>query len=169
MKLGEHVLWLVIVVLAALMQTTWMNVLSFRDVTPDIVLLITVYFGLRDGEERAMLTGLLGGLYQDVTSNAVLGHHVLCLVLVGYFVGRMSSRLITEHPAVKAAIVFGASIVQGLLFTMIAYVQDPTIRALYLVVTTVVPTAFYTTMLTPILLGLLWLSFQRRRLAGGPA
>jgi rod shape-determining protein MreD len=163
--------WLITVAVAALLQTTWPETLKMQDVLPDFILLLTVFFALNYGEELAMYTGLIGGLYQDTASNKVLGHHVLCLVIVGFVVGRLSNRLITDHPAIKAGIVLIAALFHGLLFTFVAFVQDPSIGAMYTIATSVVPGAFYTAVLTPLVFMVLGWFFRPKPLSltGGAA
>jgi len=119
-------------------------------VTPDLTLILVVYFAITDGEERAMLTGALGGIYLDVASKAVLGQNILCLVIVGYAAGRLSTRLVTDHPAVKAGLVLLAGIAQGILFTGVLYVQAPSnTPVVENILTVVVPTSFFTALITP--------------------
>lgn len=163
--------WLLAVLLASLLQTTWPEALKLQEVLPDFILLMTVFFALNYGEELAMYTGVIGGIYQDTASNKVLGHHVLCLVIVGYAVGRLSNRLITDHPAIKAGIVLLAALAHGLLFTFVAFIQDPSIGAMYTVATSVVPGAFYTAVLTPAVFMVLGWFFRPRPLSltGGAA
>ncbi len=151
----RYIIWAVVVIAAALLQTTWLDAFRVLGVTPNLMLLLVVYFGLMEGEERAMLTGVLGGLFQDVAGNNTLGHHILCLVVIGYAVGRISTRLVTDHPAVKAGVVFLASLANGLAFTTIHYIQRPTTPAIETIIERVVPGAFYTALITPILFWLL--------------
>ena len=114
--IGDYIVWLICIVLAALIQTNWPELLRFQDVSPDIIIVLVVYFAIAYGEERAMFTGLIGGLYQDVAVKTVLGHHVLCYVVIGYTIGRLAARLISEHAAVKAGLVLVASFCQGVFF-----------------------------------------------------
>ena len=158
----RNILWAIVVVAAAIIQTTWLDTIKLQAVLPDLTLLLVVYFAIADGEERAMFTGVLGGMYQDVAGNAVLGHHVLCNVVVGYVVGMVAKRLITEHPAVKAGLVLCASLVHGVMYTSILYVQAPDIGAIYTLVTSVVPGAFYTALVTPVVFFALGRTFYRR-------
>ncbi|HOZ45086.1 MAG TPA: rod shape-determining protein MreD [Candidatus Hydrogenedentes bacterium] len=144
-----NALWLVVVIIAAIFQTTWLEAAKVQGVMPDLTLLLVVYFAIADGEERAMYTGLIGGVYEDMAGKVVLGHHILCNVVVAYVVGRVATRLITEHPAVKVGLVFCASLAQGTMFTAILAVQTPDVQALYTLGTSVVPTAFYTALITP--------------------
>lgn len=161
--------WFVTVVVAAIIQTTWLDAIKFQGVLPDLTLLLVVYFAIADGEERAMLTALIGGVYQDVSGNYTLGHNVLSLVIAGYLVGRVSTRLITEHPAVKTMLVLLAALGHGVVFTAVWYFQKPDIRPLHAIGTAVVPGAFYTAVLTPLVFFLLAWTFHRDELMRGGA
>jgi len=147
----HNLLWLATVVVLALVQTTWPDFLTFQGVSPDLTLILVVYFAIAEGEERAMFTGAVGGIYQDVASKVILGHNILCLVLIAYGVGRLSTRLVTEHPAVKAGLVFLAGLAQGILYTVILYVQFPDTPVIGTILTSVVPASFYTALITPFL------------------
>ena len=148
-NMRKNILWFVLLLLAAGIQATWFEGLQYRGAMPNLVLLLVVYFSLSDGEERGMLTGALGGLFQDVAAGSALGHHVVCHVIVGYIVGIGGHRLVTGHPAVKAGIVFISGIVHALLFASIAYIQDPARGIIAPVVRIGIPGAFYTAVVTP--------------------
>lgn len=151
----RNLLWAAAVIAAALLETTWLEAIRLWNVVPDLTLLMVIYFAVAYGEERAMCTGIIGGLFQDVSTNAGLGHHVLCHVVVGYAAARVASRLVTTHPAVKAGLVFCASVTYGTLDILVAYLQDPNFYVLYNVFARVVPGAFYTAIFTPVLFFLL--------------
>ncbi len=142
--------WAALVIFTALVEATWLGLVRFQGVLPDLILVLVIFFALTWGEERAMFTGVIGGLLQDVAGDTGLGHHVLCLVLVGFFVGKVSHRLLVDLPAVKAGFVFVASIAHGILFTTIAYLQNPDMSALYTIGVNVIPSAFYTAVAAPI-------------------
>lgn len=164
-SMTKNAVWVLITMAVALLQTTWPDALKVQGVIPDLVLLLVIYFAIGEGEERAMFTGLVGGIYQDVASNAVLGHHVICLVTVGFLVGRLSTRLVTEHPAVKAGLVFCAGVLHGIFYVFIQFVQQPVSGAIYPILNSVIPGAFYSALITPLLFPLLGWIFHRRRQA----
>ncbi|NUM52352.1 MAG: rod shape-determining protein MreD [Candidatus Hydrogenedentes bacterium] len=157
----KNAIWLFAVVLAAMLETTWIERIRLLDVVPNLTLLMVVFFAIIEGEERAMFTGAIGGIFQDVASNAALGHHIFCNVIVGYAAARVASRMITEHPAAKAALVFSATIVFGLLFVGVTYVQDPATAAFRNIVERVVPESFYTALFTPVMFFLLDRVFRK--------
>ena len=146
-----NILWAVLVVVTALIEARWPYTLRIQGVVPQLVLVLVVYFAITEGEERAMFTGLFGGLFKDVAADAALGHYVLCLVIVGYLVGTASRRLITDNPAVKAGAVFCASILHGLVYIAVDYIQRADVGNVYALLATVLPQAFYTALLAPVL------------------
>lgn len=165
-RLPAPLLWFIVVVVAALLQATWLEAITMRGVLPDLLLLLTVFAAIYYTESHAMLVGALGGLLHDVARNTTLGHHVLCLVLVGYAGGRIATRLVTHHPAVQAGLVFLASLVYGLLYQLVAYMQDPHSGIFEHVVSNVVPAAFYTAVITPFVFFLLVRIFRRYPVQG---
>jgi rod shape-determining protein MreD len=159
----KNIWWAILVIAAALIQTTWLGAVRLQGVLPDLVILLVVYFAISEGEERAMFTGALGGIYQDVAGagGTVLGHHVLCHVVVGYLVGRIAQRIIMDHPVIQVGLVMAASILDGILFTCIQYVQTPGMSAIRTILATVVPGAFYTSLVTPLVFLLLAWALRR--------
>jgi len=159
----KNIIWAIAVIAAVLIQTTWLDVIRVQGVLPDLTLLLVVYFAITDGEERGMLTGALAGVYQDVAGEAILGHHVLCNVVAAYVVGRVSRRLVLDHPVVKVGLVFIASLLHGALYLSIQYIQAPALPVLNRLVNSVVPGSFYSALVTPLVFGLLALIFARRQ------
>ena len=146
-----NILWAILVVVTALIEAQWPYALRIQGVVPQLVLILVVYFAITEGEERAMFTGLLVGLFKDVAADAALGHYVLCLVVVGYFIGTMSRRLITDNPAVKTGAVFCASVLHGLVYIAVDYIQRADAGNAYALLATLLPQAFYTALMTPVL------------------
>jgi len=162
-----NLVWAGIVILMALLEAQWPYILRVQGVVPQLVLILVIFFAIVDGEERAMFTGLLGGLFQEVATDDALGHRVLCLVIVGYVTGTMARRLVTENPAVKAAAVFIASAAHGILYLAIDYIQRPGMINVSAQLVTLLPQAFYTALVTPLVFMLLTVTPmpQQRRAA----
>jgi len=156
----NHIIWIIIVLILSVLQTGWPDILRVQGVTPDLGLIMVIYFALFYGEERAMFTGLFAGIYQDIASNTPLGHHILCLVITGFIFGKLSGRLISEHLAIKSALVFGGAILHGILFNIIVYLQDPYTNFTYVIFINTVPSAFYSALMTPFVFWLLQQIFR---------
>ena len=150
-----NIVWAILVVITALIEAKWPYVLRIQSVMPQLVLVLVVYFAITEGEERAMFTGLLGGIFKDVATDAAVGHSVLCLVIVGYVTGTAAKRLITDNPAVKAGTVFCASVAYGLIYIVVDYLQRAESGGVSVLFTALLPQAFYTALATPVLFLLL--------------
>lgn len=155
-------IWAIVIIVAALLQTTWLTALSIRGVQPELVLVLVVYFAIADNEDWAMWTGALGGIFTDVATSARLGHHTLCYVIVGYILGRICRRLITDSPAVKAFLVMLGAVLKGLLFVFVANLMDPGFAATRAFTDEIIPAAFYTAVVAPILFVFMDRVFRRR-------
>lgn len=149
--LRKNLYWAGLVLVTALVEVTWLRAVRIGDVVPDLVLLLVVYFAMTSGPERAMFTGALGGIFQDVAADAGLGHHVLSLVIAGYVGGMLANRLMLESPAVKAGMVLFACAVNGLLYVAIDFVQNPEISVYDAIMVSMIPRTFYTMLVTPII------------------
>ncbi len=145
----RNALWLVIIIATALVQATWLDAVRIANVVPDLILLLVVYFAISFGEERAMYTGVIGGLFQDVANTTTIGHNVLCHVIVAYATGRIANRLVTENPAVKTGLVLCAALVHGMLHSALLYIAQPQLANMGDIVARIVPSAFYTAIATP--------------------
>lgn len=148
-------IWVILIIFAALLEAQWPYMFRVQGVVPQLVLILVVYFAMSDSAERAMFTGVIGGLFQEVAADDALGHRILCLVVVGFVAGSLSRRLIIENPAVKAGAVIVASFVHGILYLIIDYIQWPGQSNVYAQLATLFPQACYTALLAPVLFVLL--------------
>jgi len=159
---------LVAVVIAVLVaEMHWPNRLLFGQAKPDLLLLLVLYFAFSDGPAKAMGIGLVVGALEDMLSGGPFGLSVFCKVLIGYTVGVLSGRLVTEHPVVMTAVAFLSTICQAILRVLLSflYLNHVPVRFMFLEVG--VPMAFYNSVLAP----LYFYCFDRlwRKMAGHAA
>lgn len=146
-----HIIWILITLLLVIFQIAWPESLKIQEVAPNLSLIGIIYLSLVYGEERAMVASILAGVYLDVASNATLGFHILCFVVPAFIFGKLSARLISLHPAIKATLIFLASIVYGITFNIVSYLQNPYANFIYTLIVDTIPQSFYTAILTPII------------------
>ena len=70
-------IWAIVVIGLALLEATWLPVISIQRVVPNLMLVLVVYFAITEGTERGMYTGLIGGIFQ--TSASGRGGREACL------------------------------------------------------------------------------------------
>jgi rod shape-determining protein MreD len=90
----------------------------------DVVLVGVVYAALNWGPVAGMLAGTLGGLIQDVLSDAVVGTGGLVKTLIGFAAGFVGAQFVVARPTARVAIVASASLLHRLLLVVIHGVID---------------------------------------------
>jgi len=138
-----------VLVAIVIVETHWPNLLLFGGVKPDLMLLLVLYFSFSEGPAKAIGVGLVGGFLQDIFSLGLVGLNIFCKVLLGYTVGVVSTRLVTEHPVVMTSIAFLSTICQAALFVLLSFLHRDEVPVKLMFVHVGVPTAFYTSVLAP--------------------
>jgi len=134
MLLEKSVIFLSILV-SYFLQTS-VGFFSLRDIKPDFLLILTIYFAIFRGSFWGLWIGFLGGLLQDINLGNFLaldtnqlkyyiGINALPKTLIGYFTGRIASSINKDGNIMPFVIVLVASLVKGfLVFFEIAIFQD---------------------------------------------
>ena len=88
----------------------------------DLPLLVTIYFGLsRRNPSTGLLLGTAIGLSQDALSGPTvpLGFYGIAKTILGYLASSFGSRLDTEHPAARFALIFGFFVLHQAILVLI--------------------------------------------------
>jgi|GEM_PF-629010 len=131
-------------------ETNWPSVLRFGRAKPDLMLLLVLYCAFSGGPAAAMVVGLGGGFLQDTFSAVPLGLNVFCKVLIGYVVGMVGRRLVTEHPIVMTLIVFVSSLCEAALVILLSFLYEDHVSVRFMFLHIGVPMAFYNSILAPL-------------------
>lgn len=93
MKLRRSVAVVVIVLIAAALQTTMFARLRPFDAAPSLVLLVTIAFSRHLPAEAALVLGFGAGVLQDLLSDSPLGLWAFVFTTTAFFVLRFRDRL----------------------------------------------------------------------------
>ena len=115
MRIPRHILLLI---LALVLQTTWVSSLEVAALKPDLVILVLIHIALRAGSIEGTLLGFCVGLLQDTHTPVDLGLNALTKSLVGFFMGYCRTGVIADSIQVQIALIFGAVLVHDLVFYM---------------------------------------------------
>jgi rod shape-determining protein MreD len=88
----------------------------------DLPLLVTIYFGLsRRNPSTGLLLGMVIGLLQDSLSGPTvpLGLYGIAKTVIGYLASSIGSRLDTEHPAARFALIMAFFVVHQAVIVLI--------------------------------------------------
>ena len=73
-----------LILLAVLLQTSWVNSFALWDVRPDVVLLVVVFIGITGGQIAATVFGFVSGFLLDVYDPESMGLNSLANSVVGF-------------------------------------------------------------------------------------
>ena len=95
-------------------QASLVSVLSVGGATPDVPLILTVFWALRRGPEAGCLAGFLAGLFHDVAGGGLVGVQALTKAIAGFSLGLAAGRLWAENPLVQVPALVLLTIAEGL-------------------------------------------------------
>ena len=115
LRVLRHILY---VLLAFVLQTTWVHYLEILGVKPDLVLLALVFVAIAGGHLEATALGFVFGLCQDAYSpdGVDLGLNALSKSLLGFAVGLGRGRLMADTLQVQILIVACAVLIHDLIY-----------------------------------------------------
>jgi rod shape-determining protein MreD len=106
-------LYFVIGIFLILLQSTFLHLLPFGPVVPDLVLVLCVYLGLYHPTVGAAVGSFVLGYSIDVVSSRLLGLNAFAMTLVFLAVYFSSRSIWLHHPIVSSLIVLFAALVKG--------------------------------------------------------
>ena len=109
----RHILLLA---LAFILQTTWVDSLKVWSIKPDLLIITLSFIALRSGPVVGAYMGLGVGIFQDIYLPADLGVNALAKSLIGAGFGYSHARMVADSIQVQAALVFGAVICHDLIY-----------------------------------------------------
>ena len=83
--------------------------------TPDLPIMLTLFWALRRGPEAGCVAGFLAGLFHDVAGGGLVGVQALTKALVGFGVGVAAGRMRGENPLVQVPALVLVTIAEGVM------------------------------------------------------
>ncbi|QQS38090.1 MAG: rod shape-determining protein MreD [Ignavibacteriales bacterium] len=100
-------------------QTTIVPLISLSGVVPDLILIVLVYYSIRNGQIYGAVAGFVFGLFFDLITGSLLGSAMLSKTFVGFIAGYFSNenkREIYLHSYPFILIVLLCSIIDSIVY-----------------------------------------------------
>lgn len=108
----------ILTLLCFLFQTTLFSFHDLTGVAPNLLLILTMSFGLMRGRKEGMLIGFFSGFLYDVFFSSMLGPYMMLYMLIGYVNGFFHRNYLMEDVMLPVIIVA----VDEFIFNFIVYV-----------------------------------------------
>lgn len=102
-----------LVLVTFLLQSTVFKALSIASISPNLLLILTVSFGLMCGKRIGMFTGFLSGLMIDLFYGNLFGFNALLYMWVGFLNGFLYKVFFDEDIKVPMALVTVSDLAYG--------------------------------------------------------
>lgn len=151
----------------AVLQSTLLRFVEIAGVAPDLVLIVVIFIGHRNGVMPAQLSGFVAGVVLDVLGLAPLGFYALIYTVIGALFGITRGKVFVDPIFIPVVLAVIAMLIKALLalligaFFSIQGVSGEVFASGYLL------EIGYTGLVAPVLFGVLgtasWLQADRRR------
>lgn len=113
--------WGGLFLLLYVLQSSFLPLVAWRRVSPDLLLLVVVSVSLLRGCRQGVFAGFMAGLLQDLATGTFLGTGILTKMLVGYSCGSFSQRLFREQSCIPVLAALASTVVQYLAMAGLVY------------------------------------------------
>lgn len=124
--------WFILVSVAFVIQSSFLPIIHYNGVGPDLLLLIVGSFAFFSGSRLGCYMGFLVGLFQDLATGNFLGMNAFSKMLIGYWCGIFSSRVLRDSfilPVAAAIVSTAASYcIAGVIVFVLGYRFNPLVH-----------------------------------------
>lgn len=117
--------WLVLAAGLYVLNTSFLPLIFYRGVGPDLLLLVTVSFAFLRGRRMGAFMGFMTGLLEDLASGGLLGLNTFSNMLMGFACGVFSNRVLRDSfvlPIVAACVsTVSVFFIYELVFVLLGY------------------------------------------------
>lgn len=116
------IIWLIVLAITIVLQSTLLPLVSFKGVHPDLLLVVVVSCALLSGKEQGVGIGFFAGLLQDLISGSIFGINTLSKLATGYIFGLAERKVFKEHVLLPILATAVATICNGLAAALMLWI-----------------------------------------------
>ncbi|MDR0403906.1 MAG: rod shape-determining protein MreD [Treponema sp.] len=126
----KNVVWAtVFVIVAALIQSTLLSLLTDQHITPDLTLGILVYSAYVNGTMTGQVTGFFSGIFLDFLSASPLGLNAFVRTVIGALAGLIRGTFFLDAVVLPMTLCAAATLVRALMLYLLRLLFGSAIEA----------------------------------------
>lgn len=133
---------------AFLLQCTIFRIFSIADIAPNLILILTVSFGLMRGKREGMFVGCFGGLLSDLFFGSALGFTALLYVIIGYCCGYCYRIFYDDDVKMPVVLIAGSDLAYGTAMYAFQFLLRGRTDFFYYLGRIMIPEMIYTVIIT---------------------
>ena len=111
----------VLIIINFSLQSTVFGFHDINSITPNLLLILTMSFGLMRGRKEGMLVGFFSGFLMDVFFSSVLGPYMLIYMLIGYINGFFHKNYMIEDVLLPLIVIVADEFVFNIVIYLIFF------------------------------------------------
>ncbi|MCD8329733.1 MAG: rod shape-determining protein MreD [Lachnospiraceae bacterium] len=143
--------YIVLILLAFLLQNNILAVSPLIDATPNLLLIITFCFGFIRGKKEGMLLGFFCGLLMDICYGESIGYYALIYLIIGYVNGTLGQLFYTEFLNMPLLLCILSDLIYNLYIYVFGFLLYGRLNLPIYVANVILPEVVYTAILTLVL------------------
>ncbi|MCD8010707.1 MAG: rod shape-determining protein MreD [Lachnospiraceae bacterium] len=143
--------YIVLILLAFLIQNNILAVSPLIDATPNLLLIITFCFGFIRGKKEGMLLGFFCGLLMDICYGESIGYYALIYLIIGYVNGTLGQLFYTEFLNMPLLLCILSDLIYNLYIYVFGFLLYGRLNLSVYVANVILPEVVYTAILTLVL------------------
>lgn len=132
------------IVILFVLQSTLFQWLALANVSPNLLLILTVSCGLIHGKNEGMLTGFFCGLLLDVFFADVVGFHALIYMGMGYLSGIFNAIFFEDDVKLPMILMFASELLYGIVIYVFRFLLRNRLSFGYYFLHVIIPELMYT-------------------------
>lgn len=136
----------IIIITNIVLQSTLIQTISINSITPNLLLITVVSFGVLRGRYEGALTGIIIGLLQDIFYGQVLGFYALVYLYIGFFSGYLHRNFYRDSILIPGSIIAISDLIFGLAIFILTYFFRGKTDLIFYLIHVIIPEITYTTL-----------------------
>ncbi|SHE52990.1 rod shape-determining protein MreD [Desulforamulus putei DSM 12395] len=157
----RSIVFLLLIIIALLLQSTIFTFLQVAGVKPDLILMLVVFNGFLRGSREGAFLGFLAGLAQDIFSGSYIGLNALTKMLAGYLVGLAEARFYKESVIIVSLVTFMVGILNQLACYVLLFYLNIEVAPFFALGQVIMPSAIYTGLMVPLTYWKFYSSYEK--------
>ncbi len=138
----------VIISICFVLQTTLFQTISFANIAPNLLVVVTSSFGFMRGKKEGMFVGFFCGLLIDIFFGFYLGVYALIYMYIGYINGIFQKRFYPDDIKLPMLLIGTSDIVCNLVVYFIMFLFRSRFHFIYYLKSIILPEFVYTMVVT---------------------
>ena len=138
----------ILIIVCFLLQCTVFKQLSFANVVPNLLIVVTSSFGFMRGKKEGMYVGLVSGMLIDLFFCEIYGFYTLLYMYIGFVNGFFKNMFYDDDIKLPMVLITGSDFVYGCIIYVFSFLLRGRFDAWYYFKTVIFPEVIYTVIVT---------------------